>query len=152
MFLYLRRSSEARLASGTGSKSVCNLHQRRVGNNVSSVATNAAYTHLWRLSGGAGRTHCFQYVCVIIWKFLPRSRVQLTCFRLFQNKYKEDGRRSLSQSFYSQLPETAETQFAKTVSGLQSEVRRRITSCCSSATTFFCLQSKLHNMIKSSIH
>ena len=30
--------------------------------------------------------------------------------------------RSLSQSFYSQLSETAETQFAKTVSELQSEV------------------------------
>lgn len=47
---------------------------------------------------------------------------------LFQNKYKEDGRRSLSQSFYSQLPETTETQFAKTVSELQSEVRETITS------------------------
>lgn len=47
---------------------------------------------------------------------------------LFQNKYKEDGMRSLSQSFYSQLPETAETQFAKTVSELQSEVRETITS------------------------
>lgn len=40
-----------------------------------------------------------------------------------QSKYKEDGIRSLSQSFYSQLPETAETQLAKTVSELQSEVR-----------------------------
>lgn len=29
----------------------------------------------------------------------------------------------MSQSFYSQLPETAETKFAKTVSELQSEVR-----------------------------
>lgn len=41
-----------------------------------------------------------------------------------QNKYK-DGLKSLSQSFYSQLPETPETQFAKTVSELQSEVRKR---------------------------
>lgn len=32
--------------------------------------------------------------------------------------------KSLAQSIYSQLPETAETQFAKTVSELQSEVRR----------------------------
>lgn len=40
-----------------------------------------------------------------------------------QSKYKGDGIRSLSQSFYSQLPETAETQLAKTVSELQSEVR-----------------------------
>lgn len=30
--------------------------------------------------------------------------------------------RSLSQSFYSQLPQTADTQFAKTTSELQSEV------------------------------
>lgn len=42
-----------------------------------------------------------------------------------QSKYKEGGRKSLSQSFYSQLPETAETQFAKSVSDLQSQVRRR---------------------------
>lgn len=40
-----------------------------------------------------------------------------------QSKYKEGGRRSLSQSFYSQLPETAETQFARAVAELQSEVR-----------------------------
>ena len=33
--------------------------------------------------------------------------------------------KSLSQSFYSQLSETAETQFAKTVSELQSEVREQ---------------------------
>ena len=41
---------------------------------------------------------------------------------LLQIKYKEDGMRSLSQSVYCQLPETAETQLAKTVSELQSEV------------------------------
>ena len=40
-----------------------------------------------------------------------------------QSKYKEGSRRRLSQSFYSQLPETAETQFAKAVAELQSEVR-----------------------------
>lgn len=40
-----------------------------------------------------------------------------------QNKYKEEGLRSLSQSLYSQLPETAETQLAKSVAELQSEVR-----------------------------
>lgn len=33
--------------------------------------------------------------------------------------------RSLSQSFYSQLPETTETQFTKSVSELQSEVRQK---------------------------
>lgn len=42
-----------------------------------------------------------------------------------QSKYREDGMKSLSQSFYSQLSETAETQFAKTVSELQSEVREQ---------------------------
>lgn len=41
---------------------------------------------------------------------------------LSQSKYKEGSRKSLSQSFYSQLSETAETQFAKSVAGLQSEV------------------------------
>lgn len=40
-----------------------------------------------------------------------------------QNKYKEEGLRSLPQSLYSQLPETPETQLAKTVGELQSEVR-----------------------------
>ena len=40
-----------------------------------------------------------------------------------QSKYKEGGRRRLSQSFYSQLPETSETQLARSVSELQSEVR-----------------------------
>lgn len=45
-----------------------------------------------------------------------------------QNKYKEDGLRSLSRSLYSQLPETSETQQAKTVAELRSEVRLRPTS------------------------
>lgn len=50
------------------------------------------------------------------------NHTHLFCFHLFQNKYKEDGKRSLAQSFYSQLPETSDTQFAKSVSELQSEV------------------------------
>lgn len=41
-----------------------------------------------------------------------------------QCKYKENGIKSLSQSLYSHLPETAETQLARTVSELQSEVRK----------------------------
>lgn len=36
--------------------------------------------------------------------------------------------RSLSQSFYSQLPQTADTQFAKATSKLQSEVGGAIVS------------------------
>lgn len=50
---------------------------------------------------------------------------RLLCASSVQNKYKEDGMRSLCQSFYSQLPDTAETQLAKTVSELQSEVTTR---------------------------
>lgn len=49
-------------------------------------------------------------------------------FLPLQVKYKEDGMKSLSQSVYSQLPETTETQFAKTVSELQSQVRTTHTS------------------------
>lgn len=56
----------------------------------------------------------------------------LTCGRsvcvIFQSKYREDGIRSLSQSFYSQLPDTAETQLARTASELQSEVRGPVSS------------------------
>lgn len=39
-----------------------------------------------------------------------------------QIKYKEEGLKSLPQSLYSQLPQTADTEFAKSVSELQSEV------------------------------
>lgn len=49
----------------------------------------------------------------------------------FQNKYKEEGKGSLCQSFYSQLPETSESQFVKGVSELQSEVRLRSSSATS---------------------
>lgn len=50
----------------------------------------------------------------------------------FQRKYKQDGLRSLSQSLYSQLAETAETQLAKSLSELQSEVRLLL-QCCEPA-------------------
>lgn len=39
-----------------------------------------------------------------------------------QIKYKEEGLKSLPHSLYSQLPQTTDTQFAKSVSELQSEV------------------------------
>lgn len=45
-------------------------------------------------------------------------------FFLLQSKYREGGRRRLSQSFYSQLPQTAETRFAKSVAALHSQVSR----------------------------
>lgn len=41
---------------------------------------------------------------------------------LFQVKYKEEGKKQASTSLYSQLPETAEIQFAKQMSEMQSEV------------------------------
>lgn len=39
-----------------------------------------------------------------------------------QKKYKEEGKKEMSSSFYSQLPETTEMQLAKTVQEFQSEV------------------------------
>ena len=43
-------------------------------------------------------------------------------FFIFQIKYKEGGKKDISASLYSQLPETMETQFAKEISDIQSEV------------------------------
>lgn len=40
-----------------------------------------------------------------------------------QVKYKEEGKKEISKNLYSLLPETAETQFAKQMSEIQSEVR-----------------------------
>jgi len=45
---------------------------------------------------------------------------------VFQNKYREDSRRSISSCLYSQLPETPETQFVRTVTELQSDVSKRL--------------------------
>lgn len=56
-----------------------------------------------------------------MYKSVSPPEMLMECIVLCQSKYKE-GRKSLSQSFYSQLPETAETQFAKSVAELQSEV------------------------------
>lgn len=39
-----------------------------------------------------------------------------------QVKYKQDGRKEVSGSLYHLLPETSETQLAKELSGLYSEV------------------------------
>lgn len=47
----------------------------------------------------------------------------LTLVRPVQVKYRQEGLRSLPQSLYAQLAETAETQLARTVSELQSQVR-----------------------------
>lgn len=42
-----------------------------------------------------------------------------------QNKYKEEGKKEMSSSLYSQLPQTTEMQLAKTVHEFQSEVLTR---------------------------
>lgn len=42
---------------------------------------------------------------------------------VLQNKYKEEGKKEMSSSLYSLLPETAEMQLAKAVQEFQSEVR-----------------------------
>lgn len=53
-----------------------------------------------------------------------RKAVCEACVSLVvQARYKEDGRRSQTVSLYSQLPQTSDTEFAKAVSELQSEVR-----------------------------
>lgn len=44
-------------------------------------------------------------------------------FSCLQNKYKESGKKSQNVSLYSQLTDTNDIQFAKTVSDIQSEVR-----------------------------
>lgn len=41
-----------------------------------------------------------------------------------QNKYREEGRKTLSTCVYSQLAETTDTQFVKTVTELQSDVSK----------------------------
>ncbi len=48
---------------------------------------------------------------------------------LRQVKYKEEGKKEISKNLYSLLPETAETQFAKQMSEIQSEVRTLNASC-----------------------
>lgn len=43
-------------------------------------------------------------------------------FPYYQLRYKEGGKKDLSSSLYSRLPETTEIQFAKEVAEMQSEV------------------------------
>lgn len=46
-----------------------------------------------------------------------------------QNKYKRSGKQENSSSIYSQLPQTQETQFAKQMADLQSDVRTCVCVC-----------------------
>lgn len=52
----------------------------------------------------------------------PRAG-HVTMSSSLQVKYGEDGKKEMERSLYSLLPETAETQFARHVSEIQSEVR-----------------------------
>lgn len=59
---------------------------------------------------------------------LQQLQVKVPAIKMFvvspssQIKYKDEGLKSLPHSLYSQLPHTTDTQFAKSVSELQSEV------------------------------
>lgn len=53
---------------------------------------------------------------------LKYESVPLNAMLLFQVKYKEAGKKEVSSSLYSKLPETLETKHAKDVSQLQSQV------------------------------
>ncbi len=124
-------------------QSVFHVHWRRVINNISSVANKRQETtfvpalSFWVLCRFLNmlvdsfftpvRKHRvlipFPSASIPEYSVLLLSLSHRFCLHGFQNKYKEDGKRNLSQSFYSQLPETTETQFAKSVAELQSEVR-----------------------------
>lgn len=60
-------------------------------------------------------------------KLLVWWNVRLNVLCRLQNKYKESGRKSQTVSVYSQLADTNDIQFAKTVSEIQSEVRQTVT-------------------------
>lgn len=58
----------------------------------------------------------------------PREKAYFCVFSLcpavfMQVKYKQDGRKEASSSLYHQLPETTETQLAKELRDIYSEVR-----------------------------
>lgn len=56
-----------------------------------------------------------------------------------QNKYREEGRKTLRTSVYSQLAETTDTQFVKTMTDLQSDVSdTNITNTHRSSLTVMC--------------
>ena len=57
------------------------------------------------------------------------------CLFLFQSKYREEGKREISSSLYSLLPDTTEMQLSKTVKEFQSEVIPPSSSSSSSASS-----------------
>lgn len=48
--------------------------------------------------------------------------IQYLTLLFWQNNYKEGGKKDMSTSLYSQLPDTIEIQFARELTELQSEV------------------------------
>lgn len=62
------------------------------------------------------------------WMKMKCDEVLLETLSAPQHKYKEEGKKELSSSLYSQLPETTETQLAKTVHEFQSEVLEHVTA------------------------
>lgn len=72
------------------------------------------------------------------------------CVVIFQNKYKESGKKSRTSSLYSQLPQTNETQFNKTLSEIQSQVilhvfvQSELSFCLRLKVLIFCLCFRLN--------
>lgn len=81
----------------------------------------ASFIHLWFMCCTCNTFKSFSVHIDIesIWVYY--AVVCVFSFYL-QNKYKEDGKKSVSYSVYSQLPETAEIQFAKAMADLANEV------------------------------
>lgn len=69
------------------------------------------------------KVYLFPHQRVKFMLILNEPQLNLIKWCLLQIKYKEEGLKSLSQSVYSQLPETMATQFARNVSEAQSDVR-----------------------------
>ncbi len=56
-----------------------------------------------------------------------------------QNKYKRSSKQENSSSIYSQLPQTQETQFAKQMAELQSDVRVCVCVCVRDVDVCVCV-------------
>lgn len=77
-------------------------------------------------------------------------KIKSLCVVIFQNKYKESGKKSRTSSLYSQLPQTNETQFNKTLSEIQSQVilhvlvKSELSFCLWLKVLIFCLCFRLN--------
>ncbi len=66
---------------------------------------------------------------VMIVLMMVMMKVVMMVLMVFQVRYKADGRKKLSCSLYSQLPDTTDTQHAKHMTDLQSDVTHTLHSC-----------------------